>query len=1204
MPNLRLFRLGENPWLCDCRIKWMKRTLTGQAASQAKCLRPAMLQGKSIDTVEESMMKCSGIEKRATSSCKDIRTCPPACMCTDTTVDCRDRGLTHIPSNLPSQTTEVRLEQNQISYIPPKAFQNLIHLKRLDLSKNSISEVAPRAFEGLKNLQSLVLYGNNLTELPSEAFSGLSNLQLLLLNANQLHCIRRGTFDPLHNLNLLSLYDNQIRSISLATFKNLTKLQTLHLAKNPLICDCNLMWLSELQSEKNVETSGARCESPKRLARKRFAVLPPTKFRCKGSEIFVTQRADECFIDYNCPAECNCDGTVVDCSNRNLDFIPPEIPRYTTELILKNNKIMSIGWNSNLQHLENLVKLDLSNNEISLLDDDAFSALKNLRDLNLGRNKLRHINTNAFRKDNKLEIFSASNNRVAWLTNTTFERLTHLQFITLANNQLKCLPNGLFNNVKELRSILLSGNGLPCDCSVSPLINWLRQNTSHSTDVAECLIEMNEKELECSEDHTALCQGDGNYCPHGCSCHDTIVRCSNRDLTEFPTSISEDTTELFLDSNRIEEIAIDQLSRLSNLVKLDMSHNRLVSIEDRTFANLTKLSTLILSYNKLRCVQPQAFIGLSSLRILSLHGNDISVLPESAFQSLANITHIAVGSNALYCDCRMAWFSKWIKSKFVEAGIARCDAPQNLANQLLLTSNTNQFVCNESPPKSVETKCDLCLENPCKNEGICRPLGGRDYECICPAGYHGKNCQHEIDACYGNPCMNNASCKVIQEGRFKCVCSKGFKGHYCEVNIDDCESHKCLNGGKCVDMVNNYRCECPKTFAGKFCEEKLEYCSKGLNPCKSGKCQKNGDSYNCTCYKGFEGRHCEINIDDCKDHLCKNGAICIDGITSYRCQCVNSYSGQFCDIPPMASNALYPNTAQCHSSSCGHGSCYTNEEMHEYECRCHEGFAGSKCDRQMSAGFAKPDAYLALEPWEVENGNITLILRTTNSTGIILYYGDDHFISAELYDGRVKIAFYIGNYPASHMYSYVTVNDGKPHLIQFRLSGKTCTLKIDNHQEQVLNQDGKIETFKDPAKKTYLYLGGLPQELAKKAHSNFHIKQTHSLKGCLTGIHVNEKLVDIQSAVEKVKTEDGCSDTVDLCAGILCGHGVCKIDKTNSNGYQCKCDVGYTSTPGTHCNQSKKKAEIVQKEDTCRRNYLQQGKVPEAPRGRRLPIYR
>lgn len=51
----------------------------------------------------------------------------------------------------------------------------------------------------------------------------------------------------------------------------------------------------------------------------------------------------------------------------------------------------------------------------------------------------------------------------------------------------------------------------------------------------------------------------------------------------------------------------------------------------------------------------------------------------------------AVGSNSLYCDCRMEWFSRWIKSKFVEAGIARCVAPAPVANQLLLTARTNQF---------------------------------------------------------------------------------------------------------------------------------------------------------------------------------------------------------------------------------------------------------------------------------------------------------------------------------------------------------------------------------------------------------------------------------------------------------------------------------------------------------------------------------
>lgn len=52
-------------------------------------------------------MKCSGIEKRAASSCRVASVCPSVCTCTETTIDCRDRGLTHIPANLPPTTTEL-----------------------------------------------------------------------------------------------------------------------------------------------------------------------------------------------------------------------------------------------------------------------------------------------------------------------------------------------------------------------------------------------------------------------------------------------------------------------------------------------------------------------------------------------------------------------------------------------------------------------------------------------------------------------------------------------------------------------------------------------------------------------------------------------------------------------------------------------------------------------------------------------------------------------------------------------------------------------------------------------------------------------------------------------------------------------------------------------------------------------------------------
>ncbi|WKY15918.1 hypothetical protein Q1695_000972 [Nippostrongylus brasiliensis] len=661
----------------------------------------------------------------------------------------------------------------------------------------------------------------------------------------------------------------------------------------------------------------------------------------------------------------------------------------------------------------------------------------------------------------------------------------------------------------------------------------------------------------------SVCAGNGDYCPVGCSCQDTLVRCSNKELTSFPTSIPADTTELFLDSNAIDEIPINQISRLTNLIKLDMSHNRIESIEDGTFANLTKLSTLILSYNKLRCIQPRAFAGLLSLRILSLHGNDISVLPETAFENLGNITHIAVGSNSLFCDCQMEWFSRWIKSKFVEAGIARCAAPASVANQLLLTARPNQFQCIGKIPPTITAKCDMCVAQPCKNNARCETVSGRNYRCICTAGYHGKNCEQEIDACYGHPCLNNAICKVIQEGRFKCVCPKGFVGDYCEVNVDDCEKNKCQNGAKCVDLINSYRCECGPMFGGKYCEERLEYCSKKLNPCENGAtCSKDGSDYKCLCLPGYTGKNCSENINDCGDHRCLNGAECVDGVTTYSCNCAMGFTGQFCEIPSM-SQALYMNTAQCHSQACGHGFCHISEGTDDYECRCYEGYAGERCDRIRSVGFSESSAYVALEPWSVDKGNLTFTMRTTNESGLIAYYGDDNFISAELYDGRIKIAFYIGNYPASHMYSYVMVNDGLPHRIEILVKGKKCLLSVDKQIMQSVENDGILETF-DMKSKQYLYIGGLPVDRSKRVMEQFHVKDSVSLKGCISDMYVNDVPVDFANAIEKDRISVGCSNIVDLCAGVECGHGNCGANSTSTLGYNCRCDSGYT---GDFCQQ-------------------------------------
>ena len=55
-----------------------------------------------------------------------------------------------------------------------------------------------------------------------------------------------------------------------------------HLAQNPFVCDCSLRWLADFLRANPVETSGARCASPQRLANKRISQIKSKKFRCSG----------------------------------------------------------------------------------------------------------------------------------------------------------------------------------------------------------------------------------------------------------------------------------------------------------------------------------------------------------------------------------------------------------------------------------------------------------------------------------------------------------------------------------------------------------------------------------------------------------------------------------------------------------------------------------------------------------------------------------------------------------------------------------------------------------------------------------------------------------------------------------------------------------------------------------------------------------
>ncbi|XP_017468504.1 PREDICTED: protein slit isoform X2 [Rhagoletis zephyria] len=1169
--RLRALRLSDNPFSCDCHLSWLSRFLRSapRLAPYTRCQSPSQLKGQNVADLHDQEFKCSGLTENAPMECGMENSCPHPCRCADGIVDCREKSLTSVPVSLPDDTTELRLEQNFITELPPKAFANFRRLRRIDLSNNNISRIAHDALAGLKALTTLVLYGNKIKDLPSGVFKGLTSLQLLLLNANEISCIRKDAFRDLHSLSLLSLYDNNIQSLANGTFDAMKSIQTLHLAKNPFICDCNLRWLADYLHKNPIETSGARCEAPKRMHRRRIESLREEKFKCSWDDMRI-KLSSECRADVDCPAMCQCDGTSIDCSGRGLKEIPRDIPLHTTELLLSDNELGRIKSDGLFGRLPHLVKLDLRRNHITGIEPNAFEGANRIQELVMAENKIREI------------------------SNKMFLGLHQLKTLNLYNNQISCVMPGSFEFLSSLTSLNLAANPFNCNCHLAWFSEWLRKKgliggaarCAAPSKVRDMQIkDLPHNEFKCTSDNNEGCLGDG-YCPPACTCTGTVVRCSRNQLKEIPRGIPAETSELYLESNEITMIHLDRIRHLKSLTRLDLSNNQITFLSNYTFANLTNLSTLIISYNNLQCLQRYALAGLQNLRVLSLHGNRISMLPEGSFEDMKSLTHIALGSNPLYCDCSLKWFSDWIKLDYVEPGIARCAEPDYMKDKLILSTPSHNFMCKGKVSNEIMAKCDACYTHPCENKAQCIPLPQRDYQCLCQPGYHGKHCEFMIDACYGNPCRNNATCTVLEEGRFSCQCAPGYTGARCETNIDDCLGEtKCQNNATCVDGVESYTCECQPGFTGQYCDTKINFCSDEFNPCANGaKCHDHFTHYTCECMAGFHGINCTQNIDDCQNHICQNGGTCIDGINDYVCKCPDDFTGKYCEGHNMVS-MMYPQTSPCQNHECKHGVCFQpNPSGSDYLCKCHPGYTGKWCEYLTSISFVHNNSFVEMEPLRTKpDANVTIVFSSSEQNGILMYDGQDAHIAVELFNGRIRVSYDVGNYPVSTMYSFEMVADGKYHCVELLAIKKNFTLRVDRGLARSIINEGSNDFLKLT---TPMFLGGLPPEPGQQAYKNWQIRNLTSFKGCMKEVWINRKLVDFENAARQQKITPGCAllegeaaeddeqdfmdetphiKEVDPCENHKCRRGSrCVPNSTYRDGYQCKCKQGQK---GRYCEQ-------------------------------------
>ncbi|KAJ8025760.1 Slit-like 2 protein [Holothuria leucospilota] len=1179
MSFLKNLRLTHNNLMCDCYLSWLSvwLRLRPQLGLQTQCSGPASVKGVKIAELQPTDFRCTGDESHE-DLCDVEPLCPKECDCMDGVVDCRGRGLSELPDIFPYDMTEVRLEQNQIKSIGPRAFSQYKKLLRLDLSNNQIESISPDAFLGLRNLNSLVLYGNRIHKLPEGIFRGLTSLTLLLLNANHLSCIQTNLFQDLVSLSLLSLYDNDIQSLANTTFDSLRSLDTLHLGQNPLICDCNLRWLADYISINPVETSGARCAAPERMSNKRLSKIKSIKFKCRDAEAFRTERAGECFIDHDCPEECSCDGTTVDCSNRELLSFPESIPTYTTELRMNGNELTRISNDGIFHNLPKLKRLDLRENRISSIEEGAFDGAGTVAELLLTSNELTKLPDQAFRGLKNLRILILRENRLTCITNETFVGLKSVRDLSLYDNSLTSIMPQAFENLRSLHTLNLMNNPLNCNCHLSWLPEFIKSRQVETGNLRcnapspvrdRVIADLQADHFSCNNDDFSSCEPAPD-CPRECACMNTVVRCSRKELIVPPQNIPLEATELYLDANMLTTIP-SGLERLKSLDTLDLSRNRISILPENAFANMSSLSTLLLNANQIGCIPPGTFTGLHQLRILSLYDNNISTIPEGSFSDMGSLTHIALGLNPLYCDCQMQWLSEWVKDGFKEPGIASCAKPEVLAGKLLLTAPSRKFVCTEEPDITIQAKCDPCISLPCLNNAECRIDPVEQYVCTCPPGFKGRNCEAEVNECEDWPCANGGSC-IDLHGSFRCECMAGFEGELCEVNTNDCTANQCQNGASCIDGVNSYTCSCRFGYKGDFCEIDIDLCESTINPCQNGGvCYDNGDSYSCVCPPGIRGVNCTESYNDCRTVPCENGGFCTQERTQFVCSCPSGTIGSFCEKSTMSpiSPVVYPianDARHCEEDNLcqNQGLCYYDRETEMAKCRCRAGYSGDKCETVTSMTFYQRKSLLKLNAPNMGSlVNFTIAFSTTEENGVLLYHGEGNHFATELFRGRIRVSYDLGNFPTATMFSQEKLSDGRFHTVQLVIAQQNVSMRVDTGPWITVTNNGENDRLSLDAP---LFLGGLPEENERAAMSNWHLRNVSSFRGCMQEASIDgSPVVPSESLISQGVTE-GCAmlDQPNPCIDIECRHGTCH--PLNDYSYRCDCQDGWM---GDLCEQRK-----------------------------------
>lgn len=374
--------------------------------------------------------------------------CPSKCLCLGQFFDCRRRGLTEMPRDLPSWVEILDISHNEFTVLDASSLQHITHLRRLKVAHNKLSAIPNLG--SLAHLIDLNLAHNAIPQLTSD-LKKLPLLKNLDLSFNKITSIPSGIFTNRSKLQHLSLSSNKISSIEKGALDNLTSLETLLLNRNRLTTIPKNLFLN-LNNLKHLELDKNRIRAIEGLSFKGLEALESLSLR----KNLISHLSDGAFYYLGKIQTLDLEFNNITAVTSGWLYGMSSLKR----LNLTHNSITEAdmgGW----EYCKKLTHLELTYNNLQAITKSTFAKAESLRFLYLGHNAVSYIEEGAFKQLNQLKELYLDHNALSWTmedTNGPFLGLSSLTLLTLSDNFIKSLTSRAFAGLGRLRSLDLSRN--------------------------------------------------------------------------------------------------------------------------------------------------------------------------------------------------------------------------------------------------------------------------------------------------------------------------------------------------------------------------------------------------------------------------------------------------------------------------------------------------------------------------------------------------------------------------------------------------------------------------------------------------------------------------------------------------------------------------------------------------------------------------